>query len=135
MLAWLRRHVRMQNELARIHAEFVVRSNLQGVLGTRRKIHRCDVKAWGLNDCQPGGNQRLLQRRMRVDMQTIGDAEVKINLYRVARGYSYALGVEELDRRRSIASRAGAPRQRQWLIFDHLPPRAGRAKTRRNSND
>ena len=112
MLAGLRCKVRMQNELTRIHAEFVVRSNLQRELGTRREIHSCDVKTRSFEDGQPRRNQRLLQGRMRVDMQTIGYAEVKIDLHWMARRHGYPFGVEELDRRGHFVSRVGIPGQR-----------------------
>ncbi len=48
MLARLRRQVRMQNELARVHTELLLGRKLQGIVGTRREVDRGDVETRAL---------------------------------------------------------------------------------------
>jgi hypothetical protein len=65
---------------------------------------------------------------VRVDVQSIGHAKVKVDLGCVAGGNVYLVGEKELHRRRRIASLIGAARQRQGLVLYHLPVRAKQNK-------
>ncbi len=80
MLALLGRDVGVQNKLSGVDAELLLRSNLEGILRSRRKVDRSDVKTPRLNHRQPGPDQRLLRRMVGIDVETIGYAKMKINL-------------------------------------------------------
>jgi hypothetical protein len=71
MLARLGRHMGAQNKLTRVHTELLLRSQLQGIVGTRRKVDRSDGETPLLDHRQPGRNQGLLQGCMRVDVQAV----------------------------------------------------------------
>ena len=61
MLTWLRRQVRMQNELACVDTELLPRRKLKGIIGTRREVDRAYVKPGRFDHRQPSRNERLLQ--------------------------------------------------------------------------
>ena len=76
MLAWLRRHVGVQNKLTRVHAKLLPGSQLQGILGAWREVDRGDVETLLLDHRKPGRNQGLLRWCMGVDVQAFGDPKV-----------------------------------------------------------
>ena len=99
MLTWLRRQVRMQNELARVDAELLLGSKLKGILGTRREVDRAHVETRRFDHRQPSRNQRLLRGRVGIDVQPVGHAKVKIDLGGAACGNTYLRRIKELDGR------------------------------------
>ena len=112
VLALLGRDVGVQNELSRVDAELLLRSNLEGILRSRRKVDRSDVKTRRLNHRQPGPNQRLLRGMVGIDVETIGYAKMKINLAGPLGGNVDLCRRNKLD---SILRR-----QRQRLVFEDL---------------
>src|ERR1700679_417216 len=119
MLARLGREVSMQDELAAIHAELFPRSKLRGILRACREVYRGDVETLHLDHGEPRRDQGLVRWRMGVDVQTIGHAEVKIDLGCAARWNVYLIGEKELHRR--IGSLIGPIGQRQGLVLYYLP--------------
>jgi len=114
VLALLRCDVGVQNKLSRVNAELFLRSNLEGILRSRRKIDSSNVKARRFDYRQPGANQRLLRRMMGIDVETIRYPKMKIDLGRPLGRNVDLCGRNKLD---SIL-----PRQRQWLVFEDLQP-------------
>ena len=123
MLTRLRRQVSMQYKLPRIHAELFARSDLQSKIRATRKIHGRNSKPRCLHHSQPSRDQRLVQRRVRVDMQSIGNAEVKIDLRRVTRRNRDPFRIKKLYRGRRIGPLARVTRQWQRLVLEHLQQR------------
>jgi hypothetical protein len=121
MLARLCSQVGMQDELTGINAELLPGRKLQSIFCTRREVDRCDIETLHLDHREPRRNQGLVRRGVRVDVQSIGHAKVKVDLGCVAGGNVYPIGEKELHRRRCIASLIAAARQRQGLVFYHLP--------------
>ena len=80
VLALLCREMRVKNKLSRVDAELLLRSDLEGILRSRRKVDRSDVKTRRFDHRQSRANQGLLRRMMRIDVETIRDAKMKINL-------------------------------------------------------
>jgi len=52
VLALLRRYVGVQNKLSRVYAELLLRSNLEGILRSRREVDRSDVQTRRFDDRQ-----------------------------------------------------------------------------------
>jgi hypothetical protein len=115
VLALLRRDVRVQNKLSRVNAELFLRSNLKGIFRSRREVDRSHVKTRRFDHRQSGANQGLLRRMVGIDVETIGDAKMKINLGGPLGGNVDLLGRKKLD---SILRG-----QRQWLVFEGLQPK------------
>jgi hypothetical protein len=128
VLARLCRQVGMQDELTGINAELLPGRKLQSIFGTRREVDRRDIETLHLDHREPRRNQGLVRRGVRVDVQSIGHAKVKVDLGCVAGGNVYLVGEKELHRRRRIPSLIGAARQRQGLVLYHLPGRAKQNK-------
>jgi len=115
VLALLRRHVGVQNKLSRVYAELFLWSNLEGILRSRWELDRRDVKTRRFDHRQSSPNQRLLRGMVGIDVETIGDAKMKINLGRPLRG--------NVDLRRRKKLDSVLRRQRQRLIFEDLQPK------------
>jgi hypothetical protein len=115
VLALLCREMGVQNKLSRVDAELLLRSNLEGILRSRRKVDSGNVKPRRFDYRQPGANQRLLRRMMGIDVETIRYPKMKIDLGRPLGGNVDFCGRNKLD---SIL-----PRQRQWLVFEDLQPK------------
>ena len=97
MLARLRRQVRVQYEFPCIHTELILGSELQGKVRSWREIYGGYVQTGSLHHRQSRRDQGLVQGGVGVDVQSIGHAEMKIDLGRVARCDSYLFGSEKLD--------------------------------------
>jgi hypothetical protein len=112
MLPRLRRQVCMENELSGVHAELLARSDLQGIIRSRREVHGGYVKTGRFDNRQPRRNQQLIQRCVGVDVKPVRHPKVKIDLSISMSGNTYLCGREE----RNLRIR----RERQWLIFHQL---------------
>jgi hypothetical protein len=121
MLARLCSQVGMQDELTGINAELLPGRKLQSIFCTRREVDRCDIETLHLDHSEPRRNQGLVRRGVRVDVQSIGHTKVKVDLGGVAGRNVYPIGKKELHRQRCIAPLIAAARQRQGLVFYHLP--------------
>ena len=112
MLTRLRRQVRVENELPGVHTEFLARSDLQGEVRTRRKIHSGYVKTRRFDDRQPRWDQILIQRCVGVDVEAVRHAKVKVDLCISMSGDA------DLSGRDKRNLRIGG--EWQWLIFHQL---------------
>jgi hypothetical protein len=115
VLALLRREVGVQNKLSRVYAELLLRSNLEGILRSRREVDRSDVETRRFDYRQSGPNQRLLRGMVGIDVETIGYAKMKINLGGPLGGNVDLCGRKKLD--------CILRRQRQGLVFEDLQPK------------
>jgi hypothetical protein len=113
VLAPLRRDVGVQNKLSRVYAELLLRSNLEGILRSRREVDRSDVKTRRFNHRQSSPNQGLLRRMVGINVETIGYAKMKINLGGPLGGNVDLCGRKKLD---SIL------RGQRQLVFQNLQP-------------
>jgi hypothetical protein len=115
VLALLRREVGVENKLSRIDTEFLLRSNLEGILRSRREVDCSDVKPRWFDHRQSGPDQRLLRGMVRINVETIGHAKMKINLGGPLSGNVDLFGRKKLD---SILRG-----QRQRLVLEDLQPK------------
>jgi hypothetical protein len=120
MVARVRGHMRMQNKLARIHTELFPGRKLQGVLRTGWEVDRGHVETMRFDHREPSRDQGLIERCVRIDVQAVGHAEVKIDLGRAVRGNGHLSGREKLNRSGWVDPLARASGQWQGLVFYDL---------------
>jgi hypothetical protein len=115
VLALLRREVGVENKLSRVDAKLLLRSNLEGILRSRREVDRSDVKPRRFDHRQSSPDQRFLRGMVGINVETIGHAKMKINL-----GGPLG-GNVNLFRRKKLNSILRGQRQR--LVFEDLQPK------------
>ena len=62
VLALLRREVGVENKLSRVYAELLLRSNLEGILRSRREVDRSNVKTRRFDHRQSRPQSMISQR-------------------------------------------------------------------------